>query len=390
METTEARGKIDSPPPATSREMSSSRPRIAFISSLGGIPWGGSEELWAATALELHRRGGPVLAASQALPQRPPRLQALAEAGVPLCAFEPSREAAVAQVFQALEALQPQLVVVSQGHYLVGFEWMELLRQRGWRYAPLVHVANDWRLAEPQMERVARVFDGAVASFFVSEANHRQAERMLARPIPRAEQVRNPYLVPWDGELPWPASASPRLACVARLQHPVKGHDVLLEALADPALRALAEPLGVEVSLFGEGAHHAYVEQLLGHYQLPWVRLRGQVSDISGIWRQHQLLVLPSRYEGLPLAIVEAMLSGRPVLCTDVGGNTEIVEDGVSGFVAAAANGRQLALTLRRALQERERWPAMGRAAAERARLRMPRDPAAGFADRLTELATGS
>ena len=369
--------------------MSSTPPRIAFISSLGGIPWGGSEELWAATALELHRRGWPVLAASQALPQRPPRLQALAEAGVPLCAFQPSRDAAVAQVFQALDALQPQLVVVSQGHYLVGFEWMELLRQRGWRYAPLVHVANDWRLAEPQMERVARVFDGAVASFFVSDANHRQAERMLAVSIPRAERVRNPYLVPWDGELAWPATSRPRLACVARLQHPVKGHDVLLEALSEPTLRALAEPLGTEVSLFGEGAHQAYVERLMGHYQLSWVHRRGQVSDISGIWREHHLLVLPSRYEGLPLAIVEAMLCGRPVLCTDVGGNAEIVEDGVSGYIAHAAHGRQLALTLSRALQDRERWPAMGRAAAERARLLMPRDPAARFADRLAVLAAG-
>lgn len=364
-------------------------PRIAFISSLGGIAWGGSEELWAATALELHRRGWPVLAASQALPQRPPRLQALAEAGVPLCAFQPSREAAVAQVFQALDALQPQLVVVSQGHYLVGFEWMELLRQRGWRYAPLVHVANDWRLTEPQMERVARVFDGAVASFFVSQATERQAARMLAWPIPRAETVRNPYLVPWDGELPWPETAAPRLACVARLQHPVKGHDLLLEALAEPGVRALAEPLGAEVSLFGEGAHQAYVEHLLGYYQLPWVRLRGQVSDIADIWRQHQLLVLPSRYEGLPLVIVEAMLSGRPVLCTDVGGNTELVEDGISGYIAPAASGHQLALCLRRALGERERWPAMGRAAAERARLLMPRDPAARFADRLAQLANG-
>lgn len=364
-------------------------PRIAFISSLGGIAWGGSEELWAATALELHRRGWPVVAASQALAQRPPRLETLAAAGVPLCPFPATRQEAVAQVFAALDALQPQLVVISQGHYLVGFEWMELLRQRGWRYAPLVHVANDWRLTEPQMERVARVFDGAVASFFVSEANRRQTERMLAMAVPRAELVRNPYLVPWDGELPWPETVAPRLACVARLQHPVKGHDLLLAALADPAVRALAEPLGVEVSLFGEGAHQAYVERLRGHYQLPWVRLRGQVSDITEIWRQHQLLVLPSRYEGLPLVIVEAMLSGRPVLCTDVGGNTELVEDGISGYVAPAANSRQLALTLRRALAERERWPAMGRAAAERARLLMPRDPAARFADRLAQLASG-
>lgn len=367
-----------------------SPPRIAFISSLGGNAWGGSEELWAATALALHGRGWPVLGASQALPEPPPRLRQLAAAGVPLLGYPAARDAAVARVFEALEALRPDLVVVSQGHYLVGFEWLELLQKRGWRYAPLVHVANDWRLAEPLMARVAAVFRGAAASFFVSEATRGQTERMLACAIPRTELVRSPCRVPWNAELPWPDAARPSLACVARLQHPVKGHDLLLEALADPELRAEAEALGLDLTLYGEGAHRPYLERLRDHYRLPWVRFGGQVEDIRGLWRRHQLLVLPSRFEGLPLAILEAMLCGRPVLCTEAGGNHELVEDGRSGWLVPAASSRHLALGLRRALAERERWPAMGRAAAEQARGWMPRDPAACFADRLAELAAAA
>ena len=57
---------------------------------------------------------------------------------------------------------------------------------------------------------------------------------------------------------------------------------------------------------------------------------------IEEIWSANQVLVMPSRYEGLPLVIVEAMLCSRPVLATDVEGNSEIGIDGLTGFLAAA------------------------------------------------------
>jgi glycosyltransferase involved in cell wall biosynthesis len=60
------------------------------------------------------------------------------------------------------------------------------------------------------------------------------------------------------------------------------------------------------------------------------------VSRIEDIWASHQVLVMPSRVEGPPLVIVEAMLCGRPVVATDVAGNSEVVEDGVTGFLANA------------------------------------------------------
>ena len=63
----------------------------------------------------------------------------------------------------------------------------------------------------------------------------------------------------------------------------------------------------------------------------------GFTEDVESIWASHHALVLPSRSEGLPLVVVEAMLCGRPAIVTDVAGNAELIQDGVSGFVAAAA-----------------------------------------------------
>jgi glycosyltransferase involved in cell wall biosynthesis len=52
------------------------------------------------------------------------------------------------------------------------------------------------------------------------------------------------------------------------------------------------------------------------------------------MWNYHDILVIPSRHEGLPIAAVEAMMCHRPVLATDVGGNAEVIRDGETGFIA--------------------------------------------------------
>ena len=62
--------------------------------------------------------------------------------------------------------------------------------------------------------------------------------------------------------------------------------------------------------------------------------------------------------------MVEAMMCGRPAIVTDVGGNAEIVEDDVTGFLAASATEDGMDEALERAWQRRHEWHDMGRQAA--------------------------
>jgi L-malate glycosyltransferase len=78
-------------------------------------------------------------------------------------------------------------------------------------------------------------------------------------------------------------------------------------------------------------------------------------------------MLLPSLNEGMPLAIVEAMICGRPVITTDVGGNTEWIMDGVEGFIAGGANIAAIEDAMERAWQRINDWEAMGMAAHQRA-----------------------
>jgi glycosyltransferase involved in cell wall biosynthesis len=281
---------------------------------------------------------------------------------------------------------RPELVCVSGGNFSDGLQWMELVVAMG---LPLVIVvqANAEFLwpADVVAERLRAVYAGARRVCCVSRRNLELLRDQLVLPLPNSEVVWNPFKVSFDAEPAWPGTAAGwKLACVARLEPSAKGQDLLFRVMARPEWKAL--PL--TVSLFGDGPMRKGVERLAAQLGVvDRVVARGHVDSIEAIWREHHALVLPSRYEGLPLALVEAQLCGRPAIVTDVAGNTEMVEEGLTGFVAPAPTEEFLAAALERAWQARERWREIGIEAREQARRRVPADPCAVFAARLLALA---
>src|SRR5205814_4318214 len=117
--------------------------------------------------------------------------------------------------------------------------------------------------------------------------------------------------------VPHVPEGSLRLACVARLNVHAKGQDVLLKTLAVKKWKAR----DVSLTLFGEGPHRQVLHNLARYLGLERVSFAGQVDDILSVWDRHNLWVLASRYEGLSLAVMEAMLIGRPNVVTPPGGN---------------------------------------------------------------------
>lgn len=76
------------------------------------------------------------------------------------------------------------------------------------------------------------------------------------------------------------------------------------------------------------------------------IRLLGHRQDLPVLLSAADVVVLPSRLEGLPLSILEAMAAGKPVVASDVGGVTEAVQDGVTGFVVPPRDPLRLAHAL--------------------------------------------
>ena len=113
----------------------------------------------------------------------------------------------------------------------------------------------------------------------------------------------------------------------------------------------------------------------------------GHVTSIEKIWVENHVLVMPSRFEGMPLAIVEAMLCARAVVATDVAGHSEIIDDGVTGFLADAPTVSSMANALERLWAGRMSLEAMGKAAAKSIREHVPADPIRVFSEKMKSLA---
>lgn len=171
--------------------------------------------------------------------------------------------------------------------------------------------------------------------------------------------------------------------------HPVKGLEVLLEAFAQRLhsptdtqrstdtqringvggayIRSAGENPLADLLIAGDGPELTALQALALRLGLEErVTFLGQRSDIPLILAALDLFVLPSRHEGMPNAVLEAMAAGLPVVATAVGGTPEVVVDGITGLLVPPHDPLSLANALSRLLDDAELRGRMGAAGRQR------------------------
>lgn len=119
----------------------------------------------------------------------------------------------------------------------------------------------------------------------------------------------------------------------------MKGHDILL--------RAIAQVEGVRAVILGDGGQRADLEQLAAELDIrDRVDFLGWIDDPFTYLAQFDVVAMPSRSEGFPLAMVEAMLAARPVVAAQVGSISEAIISGETGILVRKENVTDLANAL--------------------------------------------
>jgi len=109
-----------------------------------------------------------------------------------------------------------------------------------------------------------------------------------------------------------------------------KGWDSLIRALA--ALQNQIPNMMLEI--YGEGENRKTLEQLIQELNLSQhIFLRGLTQNLPQKLYQADLFIFPSRYEGFPNALAEAMAMGLPVIASDCPGNLALVQDNINGLI---------------------------------------------------------
>lgn len=152
------------------------------------------------------------------------------------------------------------------------------------------------------------------------------------------------------------------IACVARLEEQ-KGHRVLLEALA--LLRReqpeVHEPL--RVFLLGDGRLRGALEARAAELDLANVRFLGTRRDVPDLLAAMDLHAMPSLWEGLSIALLEALAAGLPVVASDVGGVSTVLGDAAFGIKVPPGDVPALAAALARSYARRAQRETLGREA---------------------------
>ncbi len=229
-----------------------------------------------------------------------------------------------------------------------------------------------WRRAlSLRLERLA----GRITDTFLTVGAQEAEDARRLRIHPRATAVlngRDPALFHPDAE----ARAALRaefgareddcvIACVSRLvRH--KGHPELLRAMEATPDNAVLWVVGERLaSDHGEDLdpHFDRAARMLGRRV---VRL-GYRHDVARILAASDVFCLPSHFEGLPMSVIEAMMTGLPVVATDIRGPREQVVDGTTGYLVPPMQDAPLAAALSRLAADPALRARMGAAGRDRA-----------------------
>jgi glycosyltransferase involved in cell wall biosynthesis len=262
------------------------------------------------------------------------------------------------RVARELRAFRPDAVLVQGAHEaaavlaarrLARSDAKVILDLHGdWRTATRLYGASARRILSPVADRVAthavRSVDGVRV---ISEFTERLARDQGVEPAASfpAFMDLEPFLAP---AVPLPVRPAALFVGVLELYKNVDG-------LAAAWRLAAPRVNGAMLRIVGEGARSDVVERLVHDLpaQAEWIP-RVPNAEIPRLLDESTALVLPSRSEGMGRVVVEALLRGRPVVASRVGGIVDLVHDGENGLLVEPGDTSSLADAIVRVLTERE------------------------------------
>ncbi|MDT0345382.1 glycosyltransferase family 4 protein [Streptomyces litchfieldiae] len=158
-----------------------------------------------------------------------------------------------------------------------------------------------------------------------------------------------------------PSTCSSKIAIAAGRLRPQKGFDLLIEAFAE----TVKEFPDWQLRIFGTGDKQRELRALIDeHHLYNHVFLMGQTAQLDEEMAKASMYVLSSRYEGLPMVLIEAMSHGLPVVSYDCPtGPADVISDGKEGLLVPPGDVPELAGAMRRLMADEDLRARMGDAA---------------------------
>jgi len=358
--------------------------KIAFITLMGGSQWGGSEDLWQKTAIFAKKNGHSVICSVYKFECVHSKIQELIDLNIEINyrnlfknnaslfykirIYFKNRISGLNKNYKWLLDFNPDLILINQGgsfDIIVHHQDLRnILQKISKPYFLLCHNNTDsGSVPTPKEIEIAnQIYKSAKKVFFVSEKNRNSARRQICDKIENSKIVKNPLNVKEKNIQKWNDDKISHFAMVGILNPNHKGQDILFEILSSNKWKNR----NWNLNIYGKGDWKHHLQNLTKYFGIEnKVIFHDYVSDINLVWQKNHILLMPSLAEGLPNTLCEAMICGRAAIVTDVGGNTEMITEGETGFVAEAPTVNSFSKALERAWENRDKWEELGKNAHE-------------------------
>jgi glycosyltransferase involved in cell wall biosynthesis len=271
---------------------------------------------------------------------------------------------ALRAAFELRQFLREQRIQIVQTFFESSDLWAGLVT-KAMSDAKLIWSRRDMGILRDRKHHVAyRLMSGFPDKVFaVSEQVRRHCIEVDRIEPPRVQTIYNGLdLADWDTvSRPAQHPGRPVITTVGNIRR-VKGHDIFIRAAASVVKQFPHASFRIAGEVL-EPAYFQELETLVRDLDLSdRLHFAGGVTGLREYLSAADIFVLPSRSEGFSNAIVEAMAASLPVVATNVGGNAEAVQDGVSGFVVPSEDTAALATAIVRLLSDPVKARAMGAA----------------------------
>jgi glycosyltransferase involved in cell wall biosynthesis len=373
---------------------------ICFISLMNGEPWGGSEELWYQAALFATRNKYQVDCIVYDDPKKRLKLQELDTAGATIyylpnegkaqrtfsekIKFKISKKIRIPALLRAINFKKYDHVVVSQGEFETTLSVWKNFWQRLGSYSLLFHNYKEKQKLRPKtLRRLQNWIDHAAYNLFASRRICDVLEHLLRTKIPNADVLINPitFASPLTPK-PWPAlqDGDYIFVVLAALEVRRKAQDNLITALSS----APWQNRNWKLHLYGGGIDKEKIVALIKEKGLEHrVILKGHTSNVEQVLTEAHLLCQMTFIDAMPISVVEGLACARPVLVSKIGDMPWWVNEGRNGFISTDASVEEIAKTLEKAWEARERWEAMGKEGYKVFREKFPADANRLFLDQV-------
>jgi glycosyltransferase involved in cell wall biosynthesis len=351
--------------------------KIFFVSTLKNSIWGGSEELWYLSALEFVESGYEVHVLVYDFGYLNDKLKNLKSKGVQI--HKKSRKDKLfyrlllkfglfnwwLNPYKVLKTINPDIIVITDGatYYTSDDNNLSkiLIKYFPQKYNIICQGNSQYHIPKNRINAI-ELFTKAGKVFFVSDRNKEECFHQLAFNLENSLVIQNPINIEIKNIAPLPViNDFIHIALIGRLEIAEKGQDVIIKMLS----KEFWKKSNCRFHIFGTGKDESYLKKLIQYYGVEeLVKIEG-VKDITKIWKECQVLLLPSLIEGTSLSMLEALCLGRICIVSNVGGASEWIEDGLNGFLVAWPTEELIEQKLKIALNEENNWNQISKNARE-------------------------